>query len=198
MATTIPMKIEPKTFFANERTFLSWLHMAVTIGSIGAALLGFSGAATHDPKAPAVRKQRQQHPVEYAQLCNVMAAVLMPCDTGRLDHVQECHCHRICIFTGSRNCGTIIHNTTRANVRQVGIANVPDIIAMILLPVAVLMCGYALMVFLWRGSQIARKQARFASSRLVDSRLPAEHCLPSSAVAKTFAPNGCCSEGPRS
>ena len=36
----------------------------------------------------------------------------------------------------------------------------PDIIAMILLPVAVLMCGYALMVFLWRGSQIARKQAR--------------------------------------
>jgi len=55
MATTIPMKIEPKTFFANERTFLSWMHMAVTIGSIGAALLGFSGAATHDPKAPSVR-----------------------------------------------------------------------------------------------------------------------------------------------
>lgn len=29
---------------------------------------------------------------------------------------------------------------------------------MILLPVAVLMCAYALVVFLWRGSQIARKQ----------------------------------------
>ena len=27
LATTIPMKVEPKTFFANERTFLSWLHM---------------------------------------------------------------------------------------------------------------------------------------------------------------------------
>jgi hypothetical protein len=26
------MRIEPKTFFANERTFLSWLHMSVTIG----------------------------------------------------------------------------------------------------------------------------------------------------------------------
>jgi len=36
------MRIEPKTFFANERTFLSWLHMAVTLGSIAAALLGFS------------------------------------------------------------------------------------------------------------------------------------------------------------
>lgn len=38
------MRIEPKTFFANERTFLSWLHMAVTLGSIAAALLGFSNA----------------------------------------------------------------------------------------------------------------------------------------------------------
>lgn len=28
----VPMRIEPKTFFANERTFLSWLHMSVTIG----------------------------------------------------------------------------------------------------------------------------------------------------------------------
>ncbi len=58
MATTIPQRIEPKTFFANERTFLSWLHMAVTIGSIGAALLGFSGSAPRDPHAsPAVRPQ---------------------------------------------------------------------------------------------------------------------------------------------
>ena len=39
MARTAPMRIEPKTFFANERTFLSWLHMAVTLGSIAAALL---------------------------------------------------------------------------------------------------------------------------------------------------------------
>ena len=41
----MPMKIEPKTFFANERTFLHWLHMAVTIGSIASALLGFASTA---------------------------------------------------------------------------------------------------------------------------------------------------------
>jgi hypothetical protein len=40
------IRIEPKTFLANERTFLSWLHMSVTIGSIAAALLGFSGNAS--------------------------------------------------------------------------------------------------------------------------------------------------------
>jgi len=39
---TTMMRIEPKTFSANERTFLSWLHMSVTLGSISAALLGFS------------------------------------------------------------------------------------------------------------------------------------------------------------
>ena len=46
------MRIEPKTFFANERTFLTWLHMAVTIGTIAAALLGFSGSAQRS-KEPA-------------------------------------------------------------------------------------------------------------------------------------------------
>ncbi len=45
MARSLPMKLEPKTFFANERTFLAWLHMAITLGSISAALLGFSAGA---------------------------------------------------------------------------------------------------------------------------------------------------------
>lgn len=33
LARTPPMRIEPKTFFANERTFLSWLHMAVSLAA---------------------------------------------------------------------------------------------------------------------------------------------------------------------
>ena len=32
------------------------------------------------------------------------------------------------------------------------------VISMILLPLAVLMCAYAMVVFLWRGSRIAQKQ----------------------------------------
>ena len=65
----VPMKVEPKTFFANERTFLHWLHMAVTIGSISAALLGF--AATSDrcdphsqsvpPNPPTIARACQPH-----------------------------------------------------------------------------------------------------------------------------------------
>ena len=55
--SSTPMKIEPKTFFANERTFLSWLHMAVTIGSIACALLGFAGSA-HRSKKQSVRGGR--------------------------------------------------------------------------------------------------------------------------------------------
>ena len=35
-------RIEPKTYFANERTFLSWLNMSVTLGTIASALLGYS------------------------------------------------------------------------------------------------------------------------------------------------------------
>jgi uncharacterized membrane protein YidH (DUF202 family) len=34
-------RIEPKTFYANERTFLTWLNMATTVGSISTALVAF-------------------------------------------------------------------------------------------------------------------------------------------------------------
>ncbi|GBG26005.1 Vacuolar transporter chaperone 4 [Hondaea fermentalgiana] len=45
----LPTKVEPKVFFANERTLLNWLSMAITMGSISAALLGFGGGSTSAP-----------------------------------------------------------------------------------------------------------------------------------------------------
>jgi len=63
-----PMRIEPKTFFANERTFLSWLHMAVTLGSVAAALLGFAGATPDEAAAG----QAPSHMVE------LIALILLP------------------------------------------------------------------------------------------------------------------------
>lgn len=44
----VEQKIEPKTFFANERTFLSWLHMALTMGSIATAMIGISSDETQN------------------------------------------------------------------------------------------------------------------------------------------------------
>ena len=35
----VPVKVEPKVFFANERTFLAWLNMAVTLASISIAIM---------------------------------------------------------------------------------------------------------------------------------------------------------------
>ena len=40
----VPTKVEPKVFFANERTFLAWLHMAVTLSSISVAIIAFAEA----------------------------------------------------------------------------------------------------------------------------------------------------------
>lgn len=40
---TIPLKLEPKVFMANERLLISWLQMAVSISSIGIGLVGFVG-----------------------------------------------------------------------------------------------------------------------------------------------------------
>lgn len=42
LAPTSLQKIEPKVFFANERTFLHWLHHAVILSTIAAGVLAFS------------------------------------------------------------------------------------------------------------------------------------------------------------
>jgi len=42
VAPTSIQKVEPKLFFANERTFLHWLHYAVVLSSIASAILSMS------------------------------------------------------------------------------------------------------------------------------------------------------------
>ncbi|KAI8089503.1 vacuolar transporter chaperone 1 [Halteromyces radiatus] len=37
----LPVRIEPKVFFANERTFLSWLNFTVVLGGLAMGLLNF-------------------------------------------------------------------------------------------------------------------------------------------------------------
>jgi len=48
----MPMRIEPKTYFANERTFLNWMHMSIVTGTIASALLGLSGGGGNGGESP--------------------------------------------------------------------------------------------------------------------------------------------------
>ncbi|CAE6411313.1 unnamed protein product [Rhizoctonia solani] len=41
----LPVRVEPKVFFANERTFLSWLHFTVVLGGLAVGLLNFGDKA---------------------------------------------------------------------------------------------------------------------------------------------------------
>lgn len=97
---TIPQRLEPKTFLASERTFLSWMHMAITLGSIAAALLAFA-ASSKKSKSP----------------MHMVSAYMV------------------------------------------------EIISLVLLPLAVFIVAYSLVVFVWRNSQIAMKQAAFIDDR---------------------------------
>lgn len=40
----LPVKIEPKVFFANERTFLAWLQMSTQLAAISLAIVAFANA----------------------------------------------------------------------------------------------------------------------------------------------------------
>lgn len=42
----VPVRVEPKVFFAAERTFLSWLEFSIILGSIAATLLNFGDAVS--------------------------------------------------------------------------------------------------------------------------------------------------------
>jgi uncharacterized membrane protein YidH (DUF202 family) len=42
LAPTSVQKIEPKVFFANERTFLHWLHHGIILASVASGILAFS------------------------------------------------------------------------------------------------------------------------------------------------------------
>lgn len=48
----LPVRVEPKVSFANERTFLSWLHFTVVLGGLAVGLLNFGDKVrpfvTHD------------------------------------------------------------------------------------------------------------------------------------------------------
>lgn len=83
------------------------------------------------------------------------------------------HCMRAAGLCGQRNpqqeevgawccvpsCTT--HSAYPARVCvQGGTENLVEIIALILLPVAILMCAYALVVFIWRAQQIEKKHVR--------------------------------------
>jgi uncharacterized membrane protein YidH (DUF202 family) len=39
----VPVKVDPKVFFANERTFLAWLHVSTILAGASVAIVAFSG-----------------------------------------------------------------------------------------------------------------------------------------------------------
>ncbi|KAL3791009.1 hypothetical protein HJC23_002998 [Cyclotella cryptica] len=39
---SVPVKVDPKVFFANERTFLAWLHVSVILAGASVAIVAFS------------------------------------------------------------------------------------------------------------------------------------------------------------
>ncbi|KIW15663.1 hypothetical protein PV08_05712 [Exophiala spinifera] len=42
----VPVRVEPKVYFATERTFLSWLEFSIIIGSVAATLLNFGDSVS--------------------------------------------------------------------------------------------------------------------------------------------------------
>ena len=48
---SVPVKIDPKVFFANERTFLAWLHVSVILAGASVAIVAFTDSHSPGPGA---------------------------------------------------------------------------------------------------------------------------------------------------
>lgn len=70
------MRVEPKSYFANERTFLSWTGMATTMGGVSSAMVGltFSG-----DKADEGGRLISKKTVDMVSVVYVPVAILMVC-----------------------------------------------------------------------------------------------------------------------
>ncbi|KDD73383.1 hypothetical protein H632_c2235p0 [Helicosporidium sp. ATCC 50920] len=68
-----PLRIEPKTYFANERTFLAWLSMATTLGTVVTAITGFAA----DDDAPARGGAISQYTVRMITLTLLPVSILL-------------------------------------------------------------------------------------------------------------------------
>lgn len=162
LARTTPMRIEPKTFFANERTFLAWLHMAVTLGSISAALLGFAAGVWHR-HACAQDAFTELH--FYVVCClHVLVQSFVLSLNGATTRFQfgSLSSQPLDQLT---NQPTLAGSTSDAPDGEAISRHLVELIALILLPLAMGMSCYALYVFIWRARNIEKKRATHFDDR---------------------------------
>jgi uncharacterized membrane protein YidH (DUF202 family) len=67
------MKVEPRSFLGNERTFLAWVHMAMTLGGTAAVLSSMCDVSIGS-EGPVTGRF-----VEYCQMLLIPASVLVLC-----------------------------------------------------------------------------------------------------------------------
>ncbi|KAH8070232.1 hypothetical protein JL720_11789 [Aureococcus anophagefferens] len=75
-----PVKVDPKVFFANERTFLAWIHMALLLGGMAIGIIGF---ARYYVRARAIRR-REPGPYEDKNGPVALAVVLAVAAAGNV------------------------------------------------------------------------------------------------------------------
>jgi uncharacterized membrane protein YidH (DUF202 family) len=71
----VPMRVEPKSYFANERTFLSWCSMATTMGGVSSAMVGLSVSGSGTSEGRLISRKT----VDLVSAVYIPVAILMIC-----------------------------------------------------------------------------------------------------------------------
>eukprot|EP00803_Ostreobium_quekettii_P005964 evm.model.scf_477.7 EVM.evm.TU.scf_477.7 scf_477:70344-72876(+) len=75
----VPLRVEPKTHFSNERTFMAWVQMAVTLAGLSSALLSLQYTVTQSsgPQQQLVESVINTRTVDIVTMAMVPLALFM-------------------------------------------------------------------------------------------------------------------------
>ena len=134
---------------ANERTFLSWVSMAITIGGVSTALVGFQSEDGGGANAHTLLARYTLGIVLHKVLVFVLISLPMGMTRASLPRRAS-----------NRSCGGIGHESGPIT------PGTTDLITILLTPVAIAMVIYALFCFYWRSVFLRKKQVRRLSVRV--------------------------------
>ena len=167
----VPVKIEPKTFFANERTLLQWLSMSVLILFMSLALLSLEGARRNDPDVVFAATSSRSSVLSSDDPSTAATTTSSSSSSINRDSILDAEVNSrggvggtgyatgiLSGGSGGSGGGTVMTGPFDVTplVRYNRFASA--VCGAILAPVAVIFMIYALITYLWRSRRIARRE----------------------------------------
>jgi uncharacterized membrane protein YidH (DUF202 family) len=151
----VPIKVEPKTFFANERTLLQWLSMSILLLFMSLALLSLDTAPARASTPQFGILARETSPD--ANDTRVAPFLVAAADSGPPDPDPNPNANAVADSAAAATAPSLVGAyDASALARYNRVAS--GVCGAVLAPMAIAFMVYALSTYVWRSRRIARRE----------------------------------------